>query len=110
VVVDGDELEPGEVVLLHVGAANRDPAFAADPDECVIGRTLPRPHLTFGYGIHFCLGAALARAEICIAVETLLARLVGLRTVADQVVEQTPAYIFRGPQRYLVDYDHRRDR
>jgi hypothetical protein len=96
-------------VLLHVGAANRDPAFVADPDACVVGRTLPRPHLAFGYGIHLCLGAALARAEICIAVETLLARLGGLRTVTDQVVEQTPAYIFRGPQRYLVDYDHRRD-
>jgi cytochrome P450 len=110
VTVDGEELASGEVVLLHVGAANRDPAFAADPDACVVGRTLSRPQLAFGYGIHLCLGATLARAEIQIAVETLLARLDGLRPVTDQIVEQTLAYIFRGPRRYFVDYDHRRDR
>jgi cytochrome P450 len=107
VTVDGEDLSTGEVVLLHVGAANRDPEFVANPDSCVVGRTLARPHLAFGFGIHLCLGAALARAEIVVAVETLLDRLPGLRAVPDQVVEQNTAYIFRGPRGYLVDYDTR---
>lgn len=104
----GDErIERDEIVLLHVGAANRDPEFATEPDRCVLDRTLPGPHLAFGFGPHHCLGAALARAELRIAVELLLARLTGLRAVPDQTVRQTPAYVFRGPTSYLIDYDHR---
>ncbi len=107
----GDATIPeGEIVLLHMGAANRDPDFVREPDRCVLDRDLPGPHLAFGFGIHLCLGAALARAELRISVETLLNRLTGLRAVEAQEVRQTPAYIFRGPQRYLIDYDHREPR
>ncbi len=110
VTFDTEVIAEDEMVLLHVGAANRDPAFTTQPDRCVIERRLPGPHLAFGFGIHLCLGAALARAELRITVETLLERLTGLRAVASQEVHQTPAYIFRGPQRYLIDYDHREPR
>jgi len=108
--VDTGQIGAGEVVLLHMGAANRDPEFVNEPDQCLLDRDLSGPHLAFGFGIHLCLGAALARAELRIAVETLLDRLTGLRTVPAQKIEQTHAYIFRGPQRYLIDYDHREPR
>jgi cytochrome P450 len=49
-------------VLLLIGAANRDPAASADPDPLDGGRT-PTRHLAFGQGLHFCLGAPLARLE-----------------------------------------------
>jgi cytochrome P450 len=106
----GEPLDEGAIVLLHMGAANRDPAFAADPDRCDPERALPAAHLAFGFGIHHCLGAALARAELCIGLETLLDRLGGLRSVPDQVVRQTPAYVFRGPTEYVIDYDRREAR
>ncbi len=69
----GVEVPAGTFVLLLLGAANRDPAAHTDPDRLDVGRT-PRAHLAFGQGIHFCLGAPLARLEAQIALQTLLAR------------------------------------
>ena len=66
----GEHLADGEVALLIVGAANRDPARYTDPDNLILNRPDPRP-LSFGAGIHHCLGAALARAEA----DIMLARL-----------------------------------
>ncbi len=66
-------LEPGTVIHLGIGAANRDPAVFADPDELDISRT-PNRHLAFGWGAHVCLGNSLARMEGRIAIERLLAR------------------------------------
>jgi cytochrome P450 len=69
----GTTITEGNVMLFVVGSANRDDRRFPDGDTFDIRRPL-KPHITFGYGIHFCLGAALARLEGRIALEELLAR------------------------------------
>jgi pimeloyl-[acyl-carrier protein] synthase len=69
-------LRTGDLTILMMGAANRDPRKFIEPDRFDIART--DRHLAFGYGIHLCVGAALARLEAPIAVGSMLARLPGL--------------------------------
>lgn len=69
--IDGRVLSPGERVFLMNGAANRDPEAYPDPDRFDIGRN-PANHLGFGVGIHYCLGAPLARLEGQLAISKLL--------------------------------------
>jgi cytochrome P450 len=73
VELDGVEIPTGQQVLVCIGAANRDPRSHADPDHFDVRRP-PRSHLGFGHGIHFCLGAPLARLEGRVAFKTLLRR------------------------------------
>ncbi|MFZ0380673.1 MAG: cytochrome P450 [Solirubrobacteraceae bacterium] len=73
VEVCGQTLRRGEKVGLFWAAANRDPDVFPDPERIDLTRS-PNRHVAFGYGIHRCLGAHLARTEICIAVEEILAR------------------------------------
>jgi cytochrome P450 len=75
---DGLRLKKGETVGLLLGAANRDQERFAAPDEFDPART-PNPHVSFGAGIHFCVGAPLARLELNVALPILFARLPGLR-------------------------------
>ncbi|MFO0576593.1 MAG: cytochrome P450 [Polyangia bacterium] len=74
----GTRVRRGELVLAVLASANRDPAHFPRPDELDLMRE-PNRHLAFGYGIHFCLGAPLARMEGQIALELLLQRLPELR-------------------------------
>jgi cytochrome P450 len=85
VTMGGQTIPKGAIVMLFIGAADRDPAHFADPDRFDIGRTDNR-HLAFGLGIHFCLGAPLARVEGEIALSTVVRRLpkLALATVAPQ--------------------------
>lgn len=76
-------IPPGETVYFMVGAANRDPAAFANPDAFDIGRS-PNPHLAFGAGIHYCVGAPLARLEAQIVFNRMLARFATLQ-LADAV-------------------------
>jgi cytochrome P450 len=69
----GTRIAEGSVVIFLTGAANRDPRAFGDPDRFDIQRE-PRPHLTFGYGHHVCLGNALARLEGRIALDEVLKR------------------------------------
>lgn len=91
----GRTVKAGDALLLFLGAANRDPARFPDPDRFDIARTDNR-HVAFGYGTHFCLGAALAREELRIALAHLLDRLPGIELAVDDVTWQ-PTIDFRGP-------------
>jgi len=83
VLFGGAEIKRGEVVVGILAAANRDPDKYANPDTFDVARN-PTDHLAFGDGIHFCLGAALARLEGQIAIGTLLARFPKLRLLDEE--------------------------
>src|SRR5258705_11263988 len=96
----GDKKIPkGESVLCLLGSANRAPAVYPDrPDRLDITRPNVRP-LSFGGGIHFCLGAQLARIEAEIAIATLLLRLPDLRLDDAENPEWRPTFVLRGLKR-----------
>ena len=79
----GVEIPAREQVLICLGAANHDPEFFENPAELDISRE-PRPHLGFGHGIHFCLGAPLARLEARVAFGVLLGRFPDLGLAVDR--------------------------
>ncbi len=85
-VIGGEQIEAGQQISLMFGAANRDPAHFSDPDRFDITRQ-PNPHLGFGMGIHYCLGAPLARIEARVAFTHILERLPAIRLATD-----TPAW------------------
>jgi cytochrome P450 len=92
----GRKIPKGETVLCLLGSANRDPAVYPDrPDQLDITRPNVRP-LSFGGGIHFCLGAQLARIEAEVAISTLLRRLPDLRLDDADNPEWRPTFVLRG--------------
>ena len=97
----GRTIEQGAALLPLVGAANRDPAQFANPDELDIERS-PNRHLAFGRGIHFCLGAPLARLEGEIALAALLDRFPELR-VAEDGLERAGTLLLRGVGRLELE-------
>jgi cytochrome P450 len=86
-------------VFAVVGAANRDPDQFPDPDRLDFDRDA-RTHLSFGQGIHFCLGAPLARLQAQIAFATLLRETPGLEIVAEP--QWAPGFELRIPDRLMV--------
>lgn len=80
----GVEFQKGDFAMLLLGSANRDPEQFEDPDRFDIGRT-PNPHLGFGFGIHHCLGAPLARMETQVALTALVERAPDLALATDEV-------------------------
>ena len=91
----GVEMTAGQTVFLGVLGANRDPEVFERPDELILDRDNVRQHLGFGYGAHFCLGAALARLETEIAGGHLLDRLPDLR-LAETIPPRTEVLLGRG--------------
>jgi hypothetical protein len=87
--VGGVAVRAGNAALLSIIAVNRDPSRVEDGDSFVVGRTPAPPHLSFGFGTHFCLGAFLARAEAEIALEHLLRRAPDLRLSAPAIRRST---------------------
>jgi cytochrome P450 len=95
----------GDPVILILNSANRDPERFERPDDLDLGRT-PNPHLAFGKGVHFCLGAPLARLEAQVALTALLARLPGLRLdVADSELRYRFLPGFRALEALPVRWD-----
>jgi hypothetical protein len=94
VEVGGTVIPAGTLVLGLLGAANRDPAHFPDPDRLDVGRR-PERHLAFGWGIHICLGAPLARLETQVALQGLVARWPQLR-LATETVEWRSGATLRG--------------
>jgi cytochrome P450 len=89
----GRRIAAGDLVMAFLGAANRDPEVFNDPDQLDVQRD-PK-HVTFGYGVHFCVGAALSRIEAPIALNAILARFPHVRVAADDV-RWKPNIVFRG--------------
>jgi cytochrome P450 len=94
--VGGFTVQPGQFVLLLIGAANRDPAvFPDEPDTFDVTRDATG-HIAFGYGIHFCLGAPLARIEGQIALRTLFQRFPNLHRTTEGFPPYRPQITLRG--------------
>jgi cytochrome P450 len=91
--VEGVEIPRGDEVALLFGAANRDPDAFNDPDGLDLARD-PNPYLSFGAGIHYCLGAPLAKMELAIAFGTLLRRRPALELV--EAPRWKPTFVLRG--------------
>ena len=96
----GRTIRQGQRVFAFMNAANRDPEAFEDPERFDIGRE-PNAHLTFGHGIHFCLGAPLARLEAQIATTRLAERLPGIRLSGGDP-EWHDSLILRGVKRLPV--------
>ena len=94
-VVGGVEVEPGQGVVTLLAAANRDPDRFPDPDRLDITRA-DNQHLTFSHGIHYCLGAALARLEGQEVFRAMAERLPNLELTAEP--EHREHFVLRGYQ------------
>ncbi|MEV6960656.1 cytochrome P450 [Streptomyces sp. NPDC051207] len=104
VEIRGVRIRAGDAVYVSYLAANRDPGVFADPDAIDFSRS-PNPHVSFGFGPHFCPGAMLARLESELLVGTLLDRVPGLRlAVAPRDVPFKKGALIRGPEALPVTW------
>ncbi len=94
----------GTRIFLSLGAANHEPGIFEQPAVCDIRRKNAARHISFGHGIHFCLGARLARLEGQIALETLTQHAPDLRLVPAQQLEFSSNITFRGPKKLYVEW------
>jgi cytochrome P450 len=94
--LDAKQIRAGETLWLAIGATGRDPRQFAEPGHFDIGRS-PNRHLQFGIGPHFCIGAALARAEIQLALAGLITRFRRIELATDEIHWHHIA-VFRGPK------------
>lgn len=105
VQLGGVSVPEGASLRLVYASANRDEAEFEDPDTFNIRRPNPNRHYGFGWGIHYCVGAPLARIEGRVALETLRARLPNLRLAPDFTPEYDMDLFFRGIKRLPVRWD-----
>jgi cytochrome P450 len=98
-VLHGRDIHRGDKIVLVLGSANRDPRQFADPDALCLDRGTR--HCGFGLGIHYCLGANLARAEAEIGLTTLFENLPQL-SLTDQPAQYTDDMVFHGPKRLVL--------
>lgn len=104
VTIAGTTIPRGELVLAVIASANRDAAFFENPDELDLGRQNNK-HLSFGQGIHYCIGAPLSRMEGQIALSTLARRMPNLRlAVAPEQLRWRSSFIVRGLEALPVTF------
>ncbi len=109
--VGGVEFPAGTTAMLLNGAANHDPRQFEDPDELRLDRPNGRQHLGFGFGIHTCAGAPLARAEARVSLERMFDRMGDIRIseaehgpAGDRRYEYSPIYMLRGLERLHLEF------
>ena len=92
--VGGNRVGAGQQLVLMYGSANRDPAHFDEPERFDVGRR-PNNHIAFGFGTHFCLGAALARLEIRVFFEELVRRVRSFHLTPGTAPEEMPnAFVY----------------
>jgi len=104
ILIAGVSIPQGANLLLALCSGNRDDAHFPEPERFDLDRANAKTHLSFGFGIHYCLGAPLARLELTVILEELTRRMPSLRVVPDQKWEFPPNTSFRGPARLFVEW------
>lgn len=102
VTLGGRVISADSIVMANLASANRDPVHFADPEAFDIGRS-PNPHLTFGHGIHFCIGAPLARLEGRVAFEELFGRYREMAVAPDEPVEFQNQAVIISVKKLILD-------
>jgi cytochrome P450 len=107
-VLGGVEIPEDSMILLRYASANRDEKRFEDPDRFDVRRHNAGEHLAFGHGVHFCLGAMLARKEMDLAFRKLLGRLDGLRLApGHEAPRHKPSVLLRGLAELHIAFDRR---
>ncbi|WP_239470079.1 cytochrome P450 [Archangium violaceum] len=104
VQLHGQEIPAGKMVMPMIGSANRDPRKFSDAHRFDITRD-PNPHIAFGHGIHFCIGAPLSRLEARIALSAFLERVKGFQLASDAPWEPRKAIHVHGPARLPIRFE-----
>ncbi|MDR7246392.1 cytochrome P450 family protein [Priestia megaterium] len=95
IMIDGNKIKKGEMVVVSLASANRDQNQFKEPQKFDISRE-DNKHIAFGMGIHYCLGAPLARLEVEIAINTLLKKLPEFQLNNQKELSWRPSYLMRG--------------
>jgi cytochrome P450 len=103
--IGGVSIPAGARLLLLLGSANHDESIFRSPETADASRHNAKEHLSFGYGIHYCLGAALARLQARVVLKILTRRLPHMQLVEGQRFEYPLNIAFRGPQHLWVHWD-----
>jgi cytochrome P450 len=108
VELHGYAIPAGKVILAMMGAANRDPKQFSEPERFEITRD-PNPHIAFGHGVHFCLGAALARLEARVALDYLLKNIKHFELAGSKSWEPRKGLHVHGPVKLLLKFRARHE-
>ncbi|MFT7598122.1 MAG: cytochrome P450 [Acidimicrobiales bacterium] len=98
------DIPAGTQIFMNFASANRQPDIFEKPNEFDIHRSNAAQHISFGKGMHYCLGANLAKFEAVLVLEALVERMPSLR-MTEQEIWSSPNITFRGPEQFIVEWD-----